>query len=972
MAWPFIFGLRSRLLLLVVLAVAPALGVIVDDGLSHRRAAAEDAKRDAMRLAKRIEASQRRMVDRTRQLLLMLAELPQIHDPDPRRCNELLARLHKQSGYYANFAAIDPKGNVYCSATPFREPVNAADRSYFRRTLETLDFVMGDYNVGRVSKVPVLVFSYPVLDSARQVKAVVIASLPLSWFEKRLAETQLPPGSVLDIVDETHTVLARYPGMEHWGGKNVAGSPLVEAIRAANGEGTAEVLGLDGVKRLFAFTRLQDLPGNKQVFVSVGIPSEAAYGESQREAVRNVATVLVVALLVLAGAWWGGEMLVLRGIRALQAAANRLANGDLRARAEIPRTNREIFELGNAFNGMAASLERQVDRIARLNRVYAVLSGINVALLRIRDKEELLQEVCRIAVEEGQFRLAWVGLIDAQAQQLRPAAVAGPEKEYVNHVLVSVREGVSEACGLCGTALRENRHIVSNDIANDPQAAPWKLSALAHGLRSAAAFPLIVEEQVIGTVNLYAGEANFFDDEEVHVLRELAADTSLGLEYIEKERRLHDLAYSDPLTGLANRRVFADRLRQAVARARHRGQCVAAAIVKIRRLREINDTLGHYAGDAVLRAVGEYLSGGVRDGDTVARMASSEFGIVLADMSAPRHVEAVVDKILADFPQTVQVEEEEVFITAGLGVAVFPQDGPDVDVLMRSAESALGNTDAGSDRSVSYYSPAVDAKARRRRAIERELRHALERNEFALHFQPVVATEGRAVIGVEALLRWHNPALQSPSPTEFIPVCEETGLIVPIGDWVLGTACLQAKEWLAAGFQKVRISVNVSVTQLRQTDFVERVKRALTAAGYDPATVALGIEITESELMQNVDIAVDKLRALRGIGLAISIDDFGTGYSSLSYLKQLPLDALKIDRSFINDIATNADSFAVVKGIIALAHSLGLQVVAEGVETEEQLQFLSLLKCDAVQGYLFGRPMPVERVSELFGQSSRS
>ena len=428
--------------------------------------------------------------------------------------------------------------------------------------------------------------------------------------------------------------------------------------------------------------------------------------------------------------------------------------------------------------------------------------------------------------------------------------------------------------------------------------------------------------------------------------------TAFGLGYVQSEKRLQSLADYDPLTGLPNRALYRDRLEQSLARAKHHGHHVAVMTLHIDKLKEINSIHGQHTGDLLLRAAARQLHDLVREGDTVARASSSVFNIALADMAHTGDVIMVARKLTNAFAEPILVEGIEFFVGVHIGIAIYPDDSDNIDTVLKHAEIALNISRRETGNVYRFYTPEINTRAMERFEIERELRRALERNEFTLHYQPVVDIKTEKITGCEALLRWNNPALGTVSPARFIPVAEETDLIVPIGEWVLQTACEQARQWRSQGLP-LRLAVNVSTKQLRRADFPDKVLAIMLRTGFDPATHAMTMEITETGLMDNAEKSAELLKNLQTRGLWVSIDDFGTGYSSLSYLKRLPVDTLKIDISFIRDITTNRDDAAIVKAIIALAHSLDMNVVAEGVETREQFTILQTLGCDAAQGFLF-------------------
>jgi diguanylate cyclase (GGDEF)-like protein len=432
-----------------------------------------------------------------------------------------------------------------------------------------------------------------------------------------------------------------------------------------------------------------------------------------------------------------------------------------------------------------------------------------------------------------------------------------------------------------------------------------------------------------------------------------------------EERLKHSVNY-DPLTDLPNRNLFTDRLTQALARAPWSKRRVGILFLDLNRFKVINDTLGHEVGDLLLKNVAARLVTCIRNGDTVAHFGGDKFAVLLEDLAQADDIPKVLQKILAFFSESFLIEGHELFTSPSIGVSVYPNDGKDVESLLKCSNTALLRAkEQGSP--YQFYLPTMNVKASQRLALESSLRHALERQEFLLHYQPKVAIKTGQIVGMEALVRWRHPEKGIVPPAEFIPLAEETGLILPIGEWVLRTACAQTKAWQAEGMVPILIAVNLSARQLQNQNLVEIVKQALSETGLAPHYLEL--ELTESVLMQNLEANSASLEKLHAMGVEIAIDDFGTGYSSLSYLKRFPISSLKIDRSFVRDLTTDSDDQAIVKAIITLARSLKRKVVAEGVETEEQLSILRSLDCDEMQGYLFSKPLPAEDAGKLLKEN---
>lgn len=423
----------------------------------------------------------------------------------------------------------------------------------------------------------------------------------------------------------------------------------------------------------------------------------------------------------------------------------------------------------------------------------------------------------------------------------------------------------------------------------------------------------------------------------------------------QAEERMRHIAQTDSLTGLPNRLSLQVRLAQLLPEARRHLWQLAIMFIDLDRFKIINDTLGHQIGDELLREVAIRLNRVVRETDFVARLGGDEFVIILPATGGPADAAVVANKIIAALSLPILAEGHELHTSPSIGISIFPDDGSDGDSILKNADTAMYHAKSAGRNNYQFYAADMNKLATERLDIERKLRHAISRNELALCFQPQFRADGTQATGVEALVRWHHPSDGMISPVRFIPIAEETGLIVEIGEWVLRTACREMKNWINGGLKPIRIAVNVSARQLRRRDFCETVAGALAESGL-PAEL-LELEITESAVMENPEEAIEILQRIGRMGVTLAIDDFGTGYSSLAYLKLFPIDHLKIDRSFVADIEFDLNDRAIAFGTIALAHSLGLNVIAEGVETEDQLELLRANGCDEVQGYLFSKPL---------------
>jgi diguanylate cyclase (GGDEF)-like protein/PAS domain S-box-containing protein len=424
----------------------------------------------------------------------------------------------------------------------------------------------------------------------------------------------------------------------------------------------------------------------------------------------------------------------------------------------------------------------------------------------------------------------------------------------------------------------------------------------------------------------------------------------------QAEQKLRHASYYDSLTDLPNRELLRDRLQQAMVRARRHGRMLAVMVLDLDRFKSINETLGHTMGDLLLQAVSKRLVSCIREDDTVARPGGDEFIILFADLAGEQDASFVARKIQGALTKSFSLGAQEYFITTSIGISLFPAHGSDEDTLIKNADIAMYRAKAEGRNNFKFYVPAMHTDAHKKLFLEHNLRKAIDQEEFTLHYQPLVDLVSGRTTGAEALVRWRHPKLGLLSPMEFIPLAEETGLIIPLGEWILQKACTQAQKWRDSGFHPMRVSVNISMRQFTQNAVVDTVTRAIDASKLDPGL--LDLELTESMVMNNAESAIASLRELKSIGIRLSLDDFGTGYSSLSRLKDLPLSTLKLDQSFVSAVTRDKSNAAISRAIIALSHSLDLRVTAEGVETTDQLEFLRGLGCDEVQGYLFSRPLP--------------
>jgi len=587
---------------------------------------------------------------------------------------------------------------------------------------------------------------------------------------------------------------------------------------------------------------------------------------------------------------------------------------------------------------------------------------VNRTLVRAAEEQALLHEICRIVVAEGGYRHAWVAYArhDA-AKSVEIKAQVGIERAYLDALRISWSDS-ERGRGAVGVAIRTGQPSIGRDLAHDPDLAPWREAALRRGIAAVSAFPLRVAGQVIGALGLAATEADAFDAAEAELLGELAEDLAFGIETLrarerhrEAEAAIKRMAEQDPLTGLPNRWRLRMRLEDEIATAKAAHRPLALLMLGIDHFQEVNETLGYQQGDAMLSEIAARIVRVVGDAAKVARMGESEFAILIPNGDAGG-ASRTAQRILTAMFEPVTMGDIMLDAGGSIGIAVFPGHGAEADALIRRANVAMHQA-RQHGHGMALYTGGRDQECARRLALIGDLHRAIDGGELRLYCQPKVRFSDCEPCGVEALVRWEHPRLGLILPNEFIGLAEHSGLIAPLTDWVMQAAFRQSYVWREAGL-RMPLAVNLSARDLRDPKLIERVRNLMATWGGEPEGVQF--ELTESALMQDPQGCLESMRRLKDIGIELFIDDFGTGYSSLAYLQKLPVDAIKIDQSFVHDMLSDTDSAVIVRSTIDLAHDLALEVVAEGVETRSSWDRLAAQGCDVAQGYVVSEPFPAE------------
>lgn len=670
---------------------------------------------------------------------------------------------------------------------------------------------------------------------------------------------------------------------------------------------------------------------------------------------RSFLAIGTLSLLVVVGLSLVQIRRSLVPLRQLLAGTGRIGRQDFETPVEV-RSGDEFEDLARSFNAMAARLAQQFRALeARSELDRAILSSMHLQTIL----DTVLERVPRLHPCDA----VAVIVLDAASGttgRCHLAAADAPGRRQRDEVALPLE--VVHAL--------ESGSEIAVDLGGAGQGAPGYLKPLEHGgMRSTLVLPIRTGRQLAGALCLGLRDPDGPGWDERSAIRQLADQVAVAFSNAQMIERIRFLAYHDPLTRLPNRRRFTEDLEKALGRARRLGTSVGVIFFDLDDFKRVNDTLGHGVGDALLRAVSHRIRSRIcrragRAEYELARLGGDEFTLLATDLESMEGATAIADRVLEALGEAFHLGSHEVFVSGSVGIAMYPLDGDEAGVLMRNADTAMHAAKEMGKNRFQFYTRSMNEAAVERVTLEGQLRRALENEQFELHYQPIIDLRTGRLTGAEALLRWRHPELGLVRPDVFIRIAEETGLIVPLGAWVLRAACKEARSWQDRAADPVTVSVNLSGRQFREEKLGEVVARALAESGLSPDL--LWLEITESMLMRGDPETVDTLRGLRALGARIAIDDFGTGYSSLAYLKHFPVDRLKIDRSFVDDVADGNGDAAITRAVIAMGHSLQLEVVAEGVETQEQLDFLRRHRCDAIQGALIAMPMPPSEFQRFF------
>ncbi len=902
------FGIRARLIVLVLALLLPFLAYILYSAKTEEREARARAQEETLVFARLLSARIDDHVSQMGQLLNTLSHAVSVN-PASAASNDRFLRTLKEGlpKFISELAVWTPEGNNIGNLLPVddRATLSIGNWQFFRETLKKRGWAVEGPFLSRGSREFTMIFTQAIVDTGGRVTGVVSASMRLSEFRDVLGRgTTLPQGTVTTLLDPNGIVLARSLNPEIWIGETLIGTKAIRQVLVKR-EGSIELDAEDGVSRLAGFATARDVPW----MVYIGTPTDVALAPVNLQ-LRNrliTSSVILLSLLVVA-MFLGGR--ISKPLRQLATDAKAFGEGALDRRTQVAASG-EVGVLATTLNQMAAAIQTRT-------------SELKDSESRLRQSEARLRTI----IESEPDCVTVLGR-NGHVQEINAAGL----KMFEAQTLDEVRG--KDISAVIVPEYRDNVHLMQRRvIAGESVNFDFELIGLKGTRRwmSCVAAPLPGENgEVIGQLAIARDITE----------RKLTAD------------RIEHLATRDGLTDLPNRTLLNDRLQQVLATAHRDGKSLAVMFIDLDRFKNINDSLGHQAGDAVLRETALRLSACLRENDTVARQGGDEFIVLLPESDGPAAA-LVARKILDTITQPVNFDGHDLVVQASIGIALHPENGDEASTLLRNADAAMYYAKAMGRNNHQFFMVQMNETLQLRMTMESALRRAFAANELRLHYQPQIAIESGMIIGHEGLVRWAHPERGLIAPSEFIQLAEDSGLIIALGEWVLREGCRQVAYWQHLGKQ-FRLAINVSARQFQNKEFANMVSRILAQTGCNPRLLEL--EITEDTLVKHNAAILEVMAQLSPMGITLSIDDFGSSYSSLIYVKRLNIRKLKIAPSFIRNL-DNADDAAIVRATIQLARNLSLEVVAEGIETQSQLDFLREAGCHLGQGYHFGRPQP--------------
>ena len=963
-------GIRGRLLLLLLMAVVPGLIVGVLNTINIYDRDLHVARKGMRSVLVHARHAYDDVVAHTEPDLALAVEgMMASNDTCPVALHNLL-----RNPEYSDVGIASADGKILCSLTRPGSSRTTITTALIDRALKhngrAMAAVVNAHNAGQ-SRVVLL----QALESGSTPARVVYAASPFSILPTvnvDLADLQVTALTIdangyRETVSSNAGWVSDLPGLpDDASNKKIARLALVDGL-------SLQHVGRDLLGVLPLGARGQD------GVIALIIPNKVLYATAEDELRRNLLVMALGLIFVVLVIWTASKRLLILPARRLTKTAVRLASGDWGARAGLGAGKGEFSILAAAFDHMAAEIDKKITenaiqqvKLARSDRLHAVLAAINAAIVRRDSRQQLLQAICQIVCEVGDFNRAWIGEIDPVAQVLKPVSWVGPLSTEEVHATLTLplQTDTPLGHGPAATAARTGVAVAVNRFQEDPRTTPWHDFARKFDVRSGASIPMGNDwPDHHYVLSVYSAEADFFGPEEVELLTQLAQDAAFGLHLIDTEQALTHAAQVDAATGLPHQQTVVQQLQQAIDESPDQQLAICVVDVEFHR---IASEWGAAAGSALLQQVAPEIARVGQAPDRAGVLAGARFALIFRKADSQDVIRRRLISLLERLSRIrISTEHGLVNVSPKVGVALFPRDGRLAEGLIDKALAALDQVQLEKNLSLLFYAPEFHVAQQESRKLELLLQGAIARRELSVHYQPILSLKTGALSGFEALLRWHHPTLGSISPDRFIPLAERTGLILPIGDWIVEQVARQAADWDHLARNSLFIAINVSAVQLQDEHFAERVGRIVSAPGLTSSFIRLALEVTETHVMTDIDRSVVLLTQMRDLGMAIILDDFGTGYSSLSYLQRLPVDVLKIDKLFVEQIDGKAQDRTLVEGIVALSRSLGLVTVVEGIERSEQLSVVEELGCTYGQGFLFARAQTADEARRQWLQPRR-
>lgn len=917
-------NIRTRLMFLVLLATllpAALIGVrFIQDRAENVEMAKQHLGAASNSLALRIANS----IQGTEQLHFGLSRAKDLETNDKLACSSFLSDVREANPQYTGILTITPDGQLFCDSLLTGRKLDLKDRGYFKEALVTTNGVTLEPVFGKLTGIAVLQIAYPVRSDSGALRFVLLASLNLDNLVKQFLSENPQAKFEIALTDNEGKVLVGQP-TEQWKhriGQSIAETDLFRLSETNPGGGVSDIAGLDGSQEVWASAAVPEVTASG-LHVMVGTARDNLMSDPNQRFLQNISLLLAFSLVLFAGIWWMAHLGIRKPTRSIATMVEKLGQGDLAARITPPFPRGEIGGLMTVLNSTAEALERQRLDIVNLNTKLTAREAElnNQYLISESALNNMSQGLCMFDADKRLVTCnrRFVDLYHLTDELIRPGTLL---TDILTHRVQtgSYRKNSESYFGERLDMVAQNQHQID-----------------------------IVEQQDGRTIEIVfdplPGGGWVATHEDITVRR-------------QAEARVVYLASHDSLTDLPNRTQFLAKLEAALSGVA-RGRSLAVHSIDLDRFKDVNDTLGHPVGDILLQEVAKRLQTEIREGDLVARLGGDEFAIIQMDLDRPEASSDLAQRLIQCVAVPYLIDSHHIVVGASIGVTIAPADGLDVDQLLKNADMALYRAKSQGRGTFSFFEQEMDIRLQARRLLEKDLRGALQAGEFEVYYQPLFDILAGRISGFEALLRWHHPARGMVPPDEFIPLAEETGLIVQISDWVLRQACAEAALWPPA----MKVAVNLSPVQFKSRGLLESVLGALAAGSLSPDRLEL--EITESVQLEVGDTTEATLHKLRSLGIRIALDDFGTGYSSLSYLRSFPFDKIKIDRSFTKNLSAGGDACAIIRTITRLAKDLGMSTTAEGVETQQDLDFLREIGCTEIQGYLISPAVPAHAVPGL-------